>query len=103
VVGKAIIDVQTSVRDGESIAKPLGKYPVFPPMVVQMISVGEETGQVDLMLEKIAMFYDQEVEAAVDALTSLIEPILIAVIGGCVGAAVVALYMPMFNIIKLIK
>jgi type IV pilus assembly protein PilC len=103
VIGKAILDVQTSVRDGESIAKPLGKYPVFPPMVVQMISVGEETGQVDLMLEKIAMFYDQEVEAAVDALTSLIEPILIAVIGGCVGAAVVALYMPMFNIIKLIK
>ncbi len=103
VIGKAILDVQVSVRDGESIAKPLAKYPVFPPMVVQMISVGEETGQVDLMLEKIATFYDQEVEASVDALTSLIEPILIAIIGGCVGAAVVALYMPMFNIIKLIK
>jgi type IV pilus assembly protein PilC len=103
VVGKAIADVQISVRDGESIAKPLTKYPVFPPMVVQMISVGEETGQVDTMLEKIAQFYDQEVEATVDALTSLIEPILIAIIGGFVGAAVVALYMPMFNIIKLIK
>jgi type IV pilus assembly protein PilC len=103
VIGKAITEVQLSVRDGESIAKPLTKYPVFPPMVVQMISVGEETGQVDLMLEKIAQFYDQEVEAAVDSLTSLIEPILIAVIGGCVGAAVVALYMPMFNIIKLIQ
>jgi type IV pilus assembly protein PilC len=103
VIGKAIADVQISVRDGESIAKPLTKYPVFPPMVVQMISVGEETGQVDTMLEKIAQFYDQEVEASVDALTSLIEPILIAIIGGCVGAAVVALYMPMFNIIKLIK
>jgi type IV pilus assembly protein PilC len=103
VVGRAITDVQRSVRDGESIAKPLMKYPVFPPMVVQMISVGEETGQVDLMLEKIAQFYDQEVEAAVDSLTSLIEPIMIAVIGGCVGAAVVALYMPMFNIIKLIQ
>jgi type IV pilus assembly protein PilC len=103
LIGKAINDVQLSVRDGESIAKPLTKYPVFPPMVVQMISVGEETGQVDTMLEKIAQFYDQEVEAAVDALTSLIEPILIAIIGGCVGAAVVALYMPMFNIIKLIK
>jgi type IV pilus assembly protein PilC len=103
VIGKAITEVQLSVRDGESIAKPLTKYPVFPPMVVQMISVGEETGQVDTMLEKIAQFYDQEVEAAVDSLTSLIEPILIAVIGGCVGAAVVALYMPMFNIIKLIK
>jgi type IV pilus assembly protein PilC len=103
VIGKAITEVQLSVRDGESIAKPLTKYPVFPPMVVQMISVGEETGQVDSMLEKIAQFYDQEVEAAVDSLTSLIEPILIAVIGGCVGAAVVALYMPMFNIIKLIQ
>jgi type IV pilus assembly protein PilC len=103
VIGKAITEVQLSVRDGESIAKPLTKYPVFPPMVVQMISVGEETGQVDNMLEKIAQFYDQEVEASVDALTSLIEPILIAIIGGCVGAAVVALYMPMFNIIKLIQ
>ena len=103
VIGKAITEVQLSVRDGESIAKPLTKFPIFPPMVVQMISVGEETGQVDTMLEKIAEFYDQEVEAAVDSLTSLIEPILIAIIGGCVGAAVVALYMPMFNIIKLIQ
>ena len=85
VIGKAIAEVRISVRDGESIAKPLTKYPVFPPMVVQMISVGEETGQVDQMLEKIAQFYDQEVEASVDALTSSIEPILIAVIGACVG------------------
>jgi type IV pilus assembly protein PilC len=103
IVSKAIADVQSSVKEGESIAKPLSRHPVFPPMVVQMISVGEETGQVDTMLEKVAAFYDQEVEAAVDALTSLIEPLLIAVIGGCVGAAVVALYMPMFNIIKLIQ
>jgi type IV pilus assembly protein PilC len=103
VVSKAVRDVQSSVREGESIAKPLLTHSVFPPMVVQMIAVGEETGQVDTMLEKIAQFYDQEVEAAVDALTSLIEPILIAVIGACVGAAVVALYMPMFNIINLIK
>ncbi len=95
--------MQSSVREGESIAKPLTKHAVFPPMVVQMIAVGEETGQVDTMLEKVAQFYDQEVEASVDALTSLIEPLLIAVIGGCVGAAVIALYMPMFNIIKLIK
>jgi type IV pilus assembly protein PilC len=103
VIGKAIIDVQLSVRDGESIAKPLSKHGIFPPMVVQMISVGEETGQVDTMLEKVAQFYDQEVEAAVDALTSLIEPILIAVIGGCVGAAVVALYLPMFQVIEQIQ
>ena len=100
VIGKAITDVQLSVREGESIAKPLSKHGVFPPMVVQMISVGEETGQVDTMLEKIAQFYDQEVEAAVDALTSLIEPILIAFIGGAVGAAVVALYLPMFQVIE---
>jgi type IV pilus assembly protein PilC len=102
IVSKAIVDVQSSVRDGESMAKPLARHKVFPPMVVQMIAVGEETGQVDTMLEKVAIFYDQEVEAAVDALTSLIEPLLIAFIGGFVGAAVVALYMPMFNIIKLI-
>jgi len=103
VIGSAIMDVQSSVREGESIAKPLSSHPVFPPMVVQMIAVGEETGQIDTMLEKIARFYDQEVEAAVDALTSLIEPLLIAVIGACVGAAVVALYMPMFGIINQIK
>jgi type IV pilus assembly protein PilC len=102
VVAVAVEDVQTSVREGESMAKPLTAHAVFPPMVVQMLAVGEETGQVDTMLEKVAQFYDQEVEASVDALTSLIEPLLIAVIGGCVGAAVVALYMPMFNIIKLI-
>jgi type IV pilus assembly protein PilC len=103
VMSKAVVDVQASVREGESIAKPLAKHAVFPPMVVQMLAVGEETGQVDTMLDKVAKFYDQEVEASVDALTSLIEPLLIAVIGGCVGAAVIALYMPMFNIIKLIK
>ena len=103
VIARAVQDVQTSVREGESISRPLSKHAVFPSMVVQMIAVGEETGQVDVMLEKVAQFYDQEVEASVDALTSLIEPLLIAVIGGCVGAAVVALYMPMFNIIQQIK
>jgi len=103
VISKAVNDVQASVREGESMAKPLGKHKVFPPMVVQMLAVGEETGQVDTMLEKVSTFYNQEVEASVDALTSLIEPLLIAVIGGAVGAAVIALYMPMFNIIKLIK
>jgi type IV pilus assembly protein PilC len=103
VVGKAVEDVQSSVREGESIAKPLARHAVFPSMVVQMIAVGEETGQVDVMLEKVAQFYDQEVEASVDALTSLIEPLLIAFIGAAVGAAVIALYMPMFQVINLIK
>jgi type IV pilus assembly protein PilC len=103
VLSRAVVDVQNSVREGESIAKPLSKHSVFPPMVVQMIAVGEETGQVDVMLEKVAEFYDQEVEAAVDSLTSLIEPLLIAIIGAFVGASVIALYMPMFQVIKLIK
>jgi len=103
VISTALRDVQGAVREGESMARPLLKHAVFPPMVVQMIAVGEETGQVDTMLEKVAAFYEQEVEAAVDALTSLIEPLLIAVIGGAVGAAVVALYMPMFNIINMIQ
>ena len=103
VIGGALEDVKTSVREGESIAHPLAKHAVFPPMVVQMLAVGEETGAVDTMLAKVADFYNSEVEAAVDALTSLIEPLLIAVIGGCVGAAVIALYMPMFDIINQIK
>jgi type IV pilus assembly protein PilC len=103
VIARAIGDVQTSVREGESIARPMSKHAVFPPMVVQMLAVGEETGAVDTMLDKVSDFYNSEVSAAVDSLTSLIEPLLIAVIGGCVGAAVIALYMPMFNIIKLIQ
>jgi type IV pilus assembly protein PilC len=103
VIGKAVEDVKSSVREGETIARPLSRHAVFPSMVVQMLAVGEETGQIDTMLDKVADFYNSEVAAAVDALTSLIEPLLIAVIGGCVGAAVIALYMPMFNIIKLIK
>jgi type IV pilus assembly protein PilC len=72
-------------------------------MVVQMLAVGEETGALDTMLEKIAVFYDDEVTATVDQLTSLIEPIMIAIVGAMVGIAVIALYMPMFNIINLIK
>jgi type IV pilus assembly protein PilC len=103
VIAAAVDDVKGSVREGESIARPLAKHDVFPSMVVQMLAVGEETGSVDTMLEKVAQFYNQEVQASVDALTSLIEPLLIAVIGGAVGAAVVALYMPMFNIINLIQ
>jgi type IV pilus assembly protein PilC len=103
VMAAALEDVKTSVREGESISGPLAKHGVFPPMVVQMIAVGEETGAVDTMLEKVSTFYTSEVEAAVDALTSLIEPLLIAVIGGAVGAAVIALYMPMFNIINIVK
>jgi type IV pilus assembly protein PilC len=103
VISRAVGEVQGAVREGESMAKPLSKHGVFPPMVVQMLAVGEETGAVDTMLDKVADFYNSEVSASVDALTSLIEPLMIAIVGGAVGAAVIALYMPMFNIIKLIK
>jgi type IV pilus assembly protein PilC len=103
VVSRAVEDVSSAVKEGESIARPLERHDVFPPMVVQMIAVGEETGALDTMLGKISDFYDQEVEATVDALTSLIEPVLIAVMGVAVGGMVVSLYMPMFNIINLIK
>ena len=103
VVAAAVKDVQEGVKQGEPIAKRLENHPVFPAMVVQMLAVGEETGAVDTMLEKVGDFYEREVEATVEALTSLLEPLLICVLGGAVGSMVVSLYMPMFNIIKLIK
>jgi type IV pilus assembly protein PilC len=103
LMSKAVLDVQESVKQGETLAKPLGRHAIFPPMVVQMLAVGEETGALDTMLEKIAEFYDDEVTSAVDSLTSLIEPIMIGVVGGAVGLAVIALYLPMFNVINLIK
>jgi type IV pilus assembly protein PilC len=103
VLARAALDVKDSVRSGEAMASPLENHKVFPPMVVQMISVGEDTGALDAMLDKISDFYDQEVEATTEALTSLIEPIMIAVLGGIVGAMVIALYMPMFKIFDLIK
>ncbi|HZJ27833.1 MAG TPA: type II secretion system F family protein [Acidimicrobiia bacterium] len=103
VVANAVHDTQRAVKGGDSIARPLEQHEVFPPMVVQMMAVGEETGALDEMLEKIAEFYEQEVEATVDALTSLIEPLLIVVMGVMVGGMIVALYLPLFNIIKLIQ
>lgn len=103
VVSKAITDIQDGVKQGEAMAHRLDDHPVYPPMVVQMISVGEETGAVDTMLDKVGEFYEREIEATVDALTSLLEPALIVVLGGAVGGMVISLYMPMFNIIKLIK
>ena len=103
VVARAVQDVKASVAEGESIAAPLRDHPVFPPMVVQMIAVGEETGALDTMLEKVGDFYDSEVEAMVEGLTSLIEPLLIVVLGATVGGMLIALYMPMFNIVNLVQ
>ncbi|MDQ1585217.1 MAG: type pilus assembly protein PilC [Actinomycetota bacterium] len=103
VLERAIRDVQDSVRSGESLAKPLENHSVFPPMVVQMMSVGEDTGALDEMLFKISEFYDQDVEATTEALTSLIEPLMIAVLGGIIGSMIIALYMPIFGLFNLIK
>jgi len=103
VVATAVLDTQAAVKQGEPLAKRLEEHPVVPPMVVQMMAVGEETGALDEMLDKIADFYDSEVTATVDALTSLIEPLMIVVMGTIVGGMIISLYLPMFNIIKLIK
>jgi type IV pilus assembly protein PilC len=103
VVGRAVRDVQESVRQGESLARPLSNHPVFPSMVVQMMAVGEDTGALDDMLHKISEFYDQEVEATTEALTSLIEPIMIAVMGVVIGGMIIALYMPIFKVFDLIQ
>lgn len=100
VVSGAVEDIRQAVREGEGIAKPLEKADIFPPMVTQMVAVGEETGSIDSMLEKIADFYDQEVEATIKSLTSLLEPLMMVVIGLLVGSIVVGMYLPIFSIIN---
>lgn len=101
-VSEGITDMEIGVTHGEPLAHRMVRHEIFPPMMVQMVSVGEETGGVDDMLDKVAGFYEQEVDAMVAALSSLLEPVLIVFLGGIVGSMVVSLYLPMFNVIKLI-
>jgi type IV pilus assembly protein PilC len=103
VIEESMVDVKESVRNGETIARPLSRVPVFPPMVTQMISIGEETGALDSMLNKVADFYEDEVDAAVKSLTSIIEPIMMIFIGGMVGIIVIGMYLPIFNMIQLVQ
>jgi type IV pilus assembly protein PilC len=103
VIEKALRNVQDSVRKGESIAGPLMKEPIFPNMVTQMIAVGEDSGALETMLNKVADFYDEEVQSTTEQLTALIEPLMIAFIGVVVGGMIVALYMPMFSIFDYVK
>ncbi len=98
VLEKAVLNARDSVREGKTLTQPLKESKVFPPMVTQMINVGEETGALDTMLSKIADFYEDEVDAAVEGLTSIIEPILIVFLGVTIGFIVVAMFMPMFEI-----
>ena len=103
VITSAVEEVKESVRNGSCVARPLGDHPVFPDMVVQMISVGEDTGELDTMLGKVADFFDQEVEATTEQLMALLEPIMIVVLGAIVGGILISLYLPMFKIFELIQ
>ena len=103
VVEKAMEDVKASVKSGGTISAPLREAPVFPAMVVQMVGVGEETGALETMLAKVADFYEDEVAAAVKGLTSLLEPLMIIVVGGIVGFIVISMYMPLFKVYDAIR
>jgi type IV pilus assembly protein PilC len=103
IIAEAIMTARASIREGETVSAPLKTSGVFPPMVVQMISVGEQTGALDEMLTKIAVFYEAEVDTAVDTLTSIIEPVMIVVMGGIVGFMVVSMYLPMFKLINVVS
>lgn len=103
VMEEALRKVAESVRQGRTVAEPLGQEKVFPSMVTQMIAVGEDAGALEQMLAKIADFYDEEVQSATEQLTAMIEPLMIAFLGVVVGGMIVALYLPIFNIFTLIK
>jgi len=93
---------RVSIAEGKTIAAPLKETAVFPPMVVQMIAVGEQTGALDSMLAKIADFYDEEVDTAVANLTSLLEPLLMVFLGVVVGGVVIAMYLPIFKLVSVV-
>lgn len=103
IIERAVADVKTSVREGAGMSVPFSRHEVFPQMVVQMIAVGEDTGALEDMLDKIAEFYEQEAAATTEQLTSLIEPLMLVIMGVVVGAMVIALYLPIFNIFELVN
>jgi type IV pilus assembly protein PilC len=103
IVEEALVSVRNAIAEGRTIAEPLAESGVFPGMVVQMIAVGEETGAMETMLGKIADFYDDEVDAAVDALTAMLEPLMMVGLGGTVGSMLIAMYLPIFKIAETIN
>lgn len=103
VISEAVADIKESVRQGTGISRPLTQHDVFPDMVVQMIAVGEDSGALDQMLEKVADFYDQEAEATTEQLMALLEPVMIVTLGAVVGGMIIAMYLPIFKIFDLIK
>jgi type IV pilus assembly protein PilC len=103
VVESALADVRAKVHQGVPIAEPLIENPVFPPLVSQMVKVGEETGELEKMLGKIADFYEDEVDSSIQTLTSIIEPIMMIAVGMMVGVIIISMYLPMFKMLTLIK
>jgi type IV pilus assembly protein PilC len=103
VVESALADVRAKVHQGVPIAQPLIEDPVFPPLVSQMVKVGEETGELEKMLDKIADFYEDEVDASIQALTSIVEPLMMMGVGVVVGIIIIAMYMPMFKLLQLVE
>ena len=103
VIEEALNEVREKVHQGVPIAQPLIENPAFPPMVAQMVKIGEETGELEKMLGKIADFYEDEVDAAIQSLTSIIEPLMMIGVGLMVGVIIIAMYMPMFKMLTLIK
>jgi type IV pilus assembly protein PilC len=103
VVEEALVGVRARVHEGVPIAQPLVENPVFPPMVSQMVKIGEETGELEKMLAKVADFYEDEVDASIASLTSIIEPIMMIGVGVMVGIIIVAMYLPMFKLITLVQ
>src|SRR4051794_22092290 len=103
VVEQALANARTRVHEGAAISQPIAEDPVFPPMVGQMVKIGEETGELDKMLGKVADFYEDEVDASIQSLTSIIEPVLMIGVGAMVGAIVISMYLPMFKMLTLIK
>ena len=103
VVEEALAGVRQKVHQGVPIAQPLIENPVFPPMVSQMVKIGEETGELEKMLGKIADFYEDEVDAAIASLTAIIEPLMMIGVGAMVGVIIISMYLPMFKLLSLVK
>lgn len=103
VVARAMVEIHASIRDGDTVNEPMKKFPIFPSLVVHMIAVGEETGALDKMLLKVAESFEREVDDAVEGLAKLIEPLIIVLLGGIIGTIVVALYLPIFDVVNKIK
>jgi len=100
IIGDAILEARARIREGDKIGEPLQKSKMFPPMVVQMISIGEESGSLDPMLSKVAEFYEGEVDAALESLTAAIEPVMIVFLGGAVGFIVISMFLPLIAVVN---